>query len=199
MAPVNIMQMRSAGEAKPDRFDYRGKHRYYLTLTTFHDRPVFTDAGRVRTVLDALRDASLTGAFEVYAYVFVPGQLVMLVRGANDNSDLKVFLSGFRAAASAALAQELGHPLWRRTYQERVLRKTEDSRETGMDLIKLPVRMGLCPTPEAYPHWGSFVLPQDKLLKMKWGGKPQYEKRGGGRGGERVKGGKARRGKRFGQ
>jgi putative transposase len=178
MPPVDIMQMRSAGEAKADRFDYHGKHRYMLTLSTFHDRPVFTDEQRVRVVLDVLRDASMATAFEVYAYVFVPGQLVMMVRGENETSDLKAFLSGFRTAASAALNTQLGHPLWRRTYQERVLRKTEESREVAMQLIKIPVKLGLSATPESYPFWGSFVLPQEKLLKMKWTGPMSSPRRG---------------------
>jgi len=171
------MQMRSAGEAKAQRFDYRGKHRYLLTLSTFHDRPVFTDERRIHAVLNVLRDASLAGTFEVYAYVFVPAQLVMLVRGETETSYLKAFLSGFRAAAAALLDSELGHPLWRRTYQERVLRKTEESRETAMQLIKMPVKLGLASTLQAYPFWGSFVLPQEKLLKMKWTG-PTAPRRG---------------------
>ena len=143
---------------KRQRFNYKGTHRYLITLPVPVSKKVFTERERVVRVLDVLREVCWVHRFDVYAYCFLPDRLILIIRGRTEESDMRLFLADFRQQSSAALASELLHPLWKRTYLERVLRKTEDSKRIAHDVFQLPVKSGLAPDPESYPFQGSFVV-----------------------------------------
>ena len=144
----------------PDRyrFDYKGMHRYYITLPVYAAKKVFTEQNRIVGVLNVLRDCAMNHVFDVYAYSFLPDRLVLIVRGKSETSNMKEFLADFRARSSASLEKELGHALWKKKYLERVLRKTEDSKLMAESIFRLPVKAGLVATPAEYPFQGSFVI-----------------------------------------
>lgn len=147
------------GEEEGHRFNYKGMHRYLITLPTFQRSAVFTAGPRVLKVLGILQEVCWKHRFDTYAYCFLPDRLVLIVRGKTDFSDMKAFLAGFRQASSAALEGELGHPLWKKVYTERVLRKREESREKADEVFALPVQEGLVARSSDYPYLGSFVKP----------------------------------------
>jgi putative transposase len=171
MAITETMHLHSAGEEPKPRFDYRGRHRYLITLETVDGRPLFTSQEPVRAVLGALRDQSLAHHFEVLVYSFLPSSLTLLVRGKEEGAHMKTFLAAFRAAATEATAATAGPRLWKRTYRERVLRKTEELRSVIRDVAMIPVRAGLASTPLAYEFQGSFVDELRSLLP--WTPRPQ--------------------------
>lgn len=140
------------------RFDYKGMHRYLITLPVFGGKKIFTTQGIVSSVLNCLRDAAQQERFEVYAYCFLPDRLALIVRGKEHDSDMKKFLVEFRSGSSSALAQSIGHSLWKRKYLERVLRKTEETRRAVEKIFRMPVQAGLAKQPSEYPFQGSFVL-----------------------------------------
>ena len=144
----------------PDRyrFDYKGMHRYLITLPVSASRKVFVEQGIVVSVLNSLRDTALKHSFDVYAYCFLPDQMLLIVRGKNDRSDMKEFLADFRAHATSAVESGLGHPLWKKKYLERVLRKNEDTRQAADNIFQRPVKIGLAKKPSEYPFQGSFVV-----------------------------------------
>ena len=144
----------------PDRyrFDYRGRHRYLITLPVYAAKKIFTDQQIVVTVLNCLRDTASKHHFDVYAYCLLPDQMVMIARGKDDDAEMKGFLSDFRTLASTTLEPELGHSLWKKKYLERVLRKKEDTRLIADGIFKMPVKAGLAKTVTEYPFQGSFVV-----------------------------------------
>lgn len=144
----------------PDRyrFDYKGMHRYYITLPVFASKRVFTGQQNVLRVLDCLRETALNHLFDVYAYCFLPDSLFMIVRGRDDKADMKEFLSAFRKLSAETLHPVLGHPLWKKKYLERVLRKTEETRLVAEAMFQLPVKAGVAQNAEEYPFHGSFVV-----------------------------------------
>ncbi len=144
----------------PDRyrFDYRGMHRYLITLPVFGGKKIFTERSRVEVVMNALRDSAMEHHFDVYAYCFLPERLVLIIRGKEETSMMKEFLTEFRSRSSAAMEELLGHPLWKRKYLERVLRKTEDSKRMAEMMFQLPVKAGLVLNSDAYDFQGSFVI-----------------------------------------
>ncbi len=148
------------------RFDYKGMHRYLVTLTVFGKKKVFTERSRVEGVLNVLRDTSLEHHFDVYAYCFLPDQLVLIVRGKEETSMMKEFLAGFRALSSRAMEPVLAHPLWKKKYLERVLRKTEDSRRIADTIFQMPVKAGLVKNSAEYHLQGSFVIIPER--KRQW-------------------------------
>jgi len=159
------MRLRSAADGKRTGFDYTGTHRYIITLTTYRSRPVFVQKGVVVAILDLLRETARLGQFDVFAYCFVPDRLIVVVHGKTATSNMKEFLVAFRQRASASVAADLGHPLWKKTFLERVLRRGEESRNVARELFRLPVTLGLATSPAAYPYLGSFTEDIHALLR----------------------------------
>ncbi|MGB2958450.1 MAG: hypothetical protein WBG01_06740 [Bacteroidota bacterium] len=159
------MRLRSATDGKRTGFDYTGTHRYIITLTTYRSRPIFVENGVVVTILDVLRETARSGQFDVFAYCFVPDRLIVVVHGRTATSNMKEFLSTFRQKSSAAVDAGLGHPLWKRTFLERVLRRGEESRNVVRELFRLPVTQGLSASPMAYPYLGSFTEEVHSLVR----------------------------------
>ena len=159
MAIPTGIRLRSADAHEPThRFDYRGRHGYLVTLPAYGRSTPFADPAMVMRVRDALRDSGILHHFEVYAYCFLPGRLVMLIRGKEDAAEMKKFLAAFRQASGTPPAPEAGPPLWSKKYLERVLRKTEENRDIARMIFDLPVKEGLARRGEEYPHMGSFVV-----------------------------------------
>jgi hypothetical protein len=159
MATTTEMHLPSSVEVSgpTKRFNYLGMHRYLITLPAFRSVPVFKEREIVLAVLDALRDISLAQHFDVYSYSFLPEVLTLIVRGKEEHSDMKLFLAAFRQASSERLVARLGHPLWKKKYTERVLRRQEDSKAVAREIFQGPVRVGLAASAAEYEFQGSFV------------------------------------------
>jgi len=156
------MRLKSATAASAERFNYIGMHRYLITLPTLQSAAVFTGRDAVEETLNRLRDCGLDQRFDIYAYCFLPDRLLLIVRGKDDTANMKAFLRVFRESSNTAIQPRLGHPLWSRKYLERVLRRTEDSREIARKIFDLPVKAGLVAPGKPYPFQGSFVVVKRK-------------------------------------
>lgn len=152
------MWLKSAAAASAERFNYIGMHRYLITLPTLRSASVFVGRDIVVETLNRLRDSGQDQRFDIYAYCFLPDRLLLIVRGKDDAANMKAFLRAFRESSNAAIQPLLGHPLWSRKYLERVLRRTEDSKEMARKIFDLPIRAGLAGPGKPYPFQGSFVL-----------------------------------------
>ncbi len=173
MATTDIMRLPSAGHGEHgDRFNYKGMHRYIITQPVHAGKKPFAGPEPVFTVLNALRESAAEHRFDVYAYCFLPDRLLLIIRGKDDGSDMKAFLSAFRTGSGAALEPSLGHSLWSRKYTERVLRKTEETRVVAREILLTPVKEGLAPSPAAYPFLGSFTVQVAAILSI-----PSWEKK----------------------
>ncbi|HXF99460.1 MAG TPA: hypothetical protein VNL69_01685, partial [Bacteroidota bacterium] len=132
-------------------FDYTGMYRYLITMPVHGEQPVFTTQPRVVTVLNALRDAALEHRFDVYAYCLLPLEMILVVRGKDRTAHMKTFLRVFRQRSSEALESELGHPLWKKKYLERVLRRDEETKHVVASVFRRPVEAGLVRRSSDYP------------------------------------------------
>lgn len=165
MASVEVMRLPSAEyPASGPRFDYKGMHRYLVTLPTYHEKPLFSAQEVVFSVLGRLREDAMAHKFDVYAYCFLPGKLLLIIRGRDETSDMKGFLAAFRGATNAMVMEQTKHPAWSKKYMERVLRKGEESKDLAKQLFAAPVKEGLVKSSADYPYLGSFVVPLNRIL-----------------------------------
>ena len=158
MGMVTEMRLQGAPDETRERFNYKGMHRYLITLLPARKGVKLAEKETVHTVLAVLRESCREHQFEAYAYTFLPDRLVMIVRGKSIDADMKKFISTFRAVSSAALEPRMGIHVWARKYQERVLRKTENTRTMADEVFRLAVKAGFAVRPSAYEFQGSFVL-----------------------------------------
>jgi putative transposase len=161
------MWLKSATAAPAERFNYIGMHRYLITLPTLQSASVFTGRDVVLETLNRLRDTGLDQGFDIYAYCFLPDRLLLIVRGKDDAANMKAFLRAFRESSNAAIQPRLGHALWSRKYLERVLRRTEDSREIARKVFDLPIKAGLAGPGKPYLFQGSFVVVNRKETRVR--------------------------------
>jgi hypothetical protein len=183
MSNVEIMQLPSARRHDEEsfRFNYRGMHRYIVTLPAAKAIETLAEERFVFPILNAIRDAAAKQVFDVFAYCFFPKKLVFIIRGHDETSDMKEFLSDFKTTSTLALDPSGSARLWDKRYTERVLRKSEESRAVALSVFKQVKTEGLAEDPEKYPWLGSFVLPTNKFFgeqrrfdgpKKEWKGKP---------------------------
>ncbi len=138
------------------RFNYRGQHRYIVTMKTAHGERIFVDRDIILKLLTVLREACWRHHFVVHAYCCLPEELILVLRGTAERSDLKAFLRTLRETSRLQIPGPRGSGLWHRTYTERVLRKSEDTRDIVRGVFDTPVRRGLVASREDYPFSGSF-------------------------------------------
>jgi putative transposase len=158
MGMVTEMHLPGGGGEPGTRFNYRGMHRYLITLLGHPSCGTIADRETVIPTLDILRESCLAHRFDVYAYCFLPDRLALLVRGKEESADMKLFLAAFRTASGSAFSERTGRHLWSKKYQERVLRKTEVTRAIAEQIFRLPVKAGLASAADRYAFQGSFVL-----------------------------------------
>jgi putative transposase len=158
MGMVTEMHLPGGGGEPGARFNYRGMHRYLITLLVHPSCGTIADRETVIPTLDILRESCLAHRFDVYAYCFLPDRLALLVRGKEESADMKLFLAAFRTGSGSAFLQRTGRHLWSKKYQERVLRKTEVTRAIAEEIFRLPVKAGLASATDTYAFQGSFVL-----------------------------------------
>lgn len=145
-------------------FDYRGCHRYFLTICTHERRPVFLQEDAVERALAPLRGVADEQRLAIIAYCFMPDHLHALAEGAAETADFPKFVRLFKQKAAFEWKQARGERLWQRGYYDRVLRNDEATATVARYLLENPVRAGLVDSPEEYPFLGSFTMNLEDLL-----------------------------------
>jgi putative transposase len=77
-------------------FDYKGIHRYFVTVCTHERMPLFANDEIVTVSLEALKRTSEEWGFKVWAFCFMPDHVHLLVEGNRADSDLRRFISAFK-------------------------------------------------------------------------------------------------------
>jgi putative transposase len=145
-------------------FDYRGLHRYFVTICCDRRKRLLTTRPDVEMLLSQLRRTAIDEQFDVIAYCFMPDHVHLLVQGASDTSDLKEFLRIFKQRSGFSWTQATGRPLWQRGYFEHVLRGDEDTLNAARYVLANPVRAGLTTSPSDYPFLGSLTMKIKELI-----------------------------------
>ncbi len=152
MVEVNLKKERDASR---HRFNYRGQHRYLVTMQTKKRKEVFSDTPLMMDMLNVVRGACLEQMFLVHAYCILPDEVVLLIQGKSEQADMKAFVRALRVSSRRVFTGE--GELWARTYTERVLRKTEQTRDVVRSVLKRAERSPASGDTETPPISGSFV------------------------------------------
>jgi putative transposase len=146
-------------------FDYRGFHRYFLTVCTFERNHYFTDASNVFLVREQFLRASREQQFAIIAYCFMPDHLHLLVEGIREDASFKDFVARAKQYSGYYFKQRNKQTLWQRYGFERVLREGEETRGVIQYVIGNPVRSRLVNDLNDYPFWGSASYSREALIE----------------------------------
>jgi putative transposase len=145
-------------------FDYRGLHRYFLTILTFARAQVFTSHSAVETSLVQLMRTADVEQFSIIAYCFMPDHVHLVVEGTQEASDFQQFVRLFKQRSAFHWKRSTGRILWHRGYHERVLRNHAATIAAIQYVVDNPVRVGLVAQPRDYPYLGSMTRTLDEFL-----------------------------------
>ncbi len=149
-------------------YDYAQAGAYFVTLVTHQRECAFGEimAGQMRVNeigavvrLEWLRSAEIRGEIALGEYVIMPNHVhgIVIIRdvGAHGHAPLPVrtrqrparslgsFVAGYKAAATRrinVIRGTPGHPVWQRSYSERVIRGEEELNRIRQDNIDNPLR-----------------------------------------------------------
>jgi putative transposase len=138
-------------------FDYIGTYAYFITIRTKDCRPYFKKSEVVNGLINLLLEAAKAERFDLLAYCFMPDHLHLLVSGADDNSNLKKFISLFKQKSGYWFKKNYNKNLWHISYYDHILRKEESIQGVALYILENPVRKGLASDFGEYPFSGSFL------------------------------------------
>ncbi len=145
-------------------FAYAGLQRYFLTFCTHERRRHFVDPSTVVLVRDQVRRAAEREHFEGNAYCFMPDHLHLLLSGAREDANLKMFVFRAKQFSGFEFSRQNRGRLWQRYGYERVLRNEESTADLIRYIVGNPLRAGLASKVTEYPFWGSFTHSREQLL-----------------------------------
>ncbi len=153
--------MRCRRKLRLPNFDYRGCHRYFITICTDEKRLLFRNETLIKDVLDALVEESVKSGFIVWGYCFMPDHLHLVLEGLSMNADVQAFMKIFKQKTGFAYRRKSFSPdgkLWQSGYYDHVLRRDEDLQSVLQYVFNNPVRKQIVSHYMDYPHLGSFAV-----------------------------------------
>lgn len=145
-------------------FDYRGRHRYFLTFCTHGRTRLFANANAVTLVRTQIERAATEQQFALIAYGFMPDHLHALVEGSTTDADGLVFIARAKQYSGFHYRKSFEARLWQRYGFERVLRNEEDTVPVVRYIVENPVRARIAQRIDEYPFSGSSVYTFEQLL-----------------------------------
>jgi putative transposase len=132
-------------------FDYIGIYAYFLTIRSKDCKPYFKNPEVVNGLINSLLEAAKAERFDLLAYCFMPDHLHLLIMGADDNSNLKKFITLFKQKSGYWYKKNYCTNLWHISYYDHVLRKEESIESVALYILENPVRKGLVSDYREYP------------------------------------------------
>jgi putative transposase len=150
-------------------FDYRGRHRYLVTICTFRRHAIFVSPETVDSVLTQFRHAAKTCECAILAYCFMPDHLHLLVKGRSATASLCRFIQFGKQRSGYLFLRAHTQRLWQHSYHDRVLRRDQDTAQACAYIWGNPIRAGLVVRGGKYPYAGSDVFDYSALVGMRPG------------------------------
>ena len=158
--------------------NYLGRRWYFVTICCQNRRRLFNTAKRAAWLLKHLRDNAQEYAFAIHAYCLMPDHLHFLAEGKNEQSNLMVFVEGFKQSTGFLYYSRTGGRLWQKKYYDHIVRQLESVDAIAWYIWMNPVRKELCDKPADYPFSGSLtstiemLKPTEEKWRPPWKTKP---------------------------
>lgn len=144
---------------------YVGRGWYFLTLCARGRTATLNQPTLVQRLVELMHESAKAEGFEIAAYCFMPDHLHILTNGLGENSDLQVFVKGFKQRSGFLFKREVGRQLWQRYYYDHILRPGDHWEAVAWYIWMNPVRKGLCGESQDWPYSGSQTFDWKRLMK----------------------------------
>jgi putative transposase len=147
-------------------FDYRGLHRYFLTVCTLDRARHFTRETTVSMAVSQILQSGSDHDIDITTYCVMPDHIHLLATGTTEAADLCSFMKIAKQKVGWDFRQEKGTYLWQDGFYDHVLRTEDATPAVIRYIINNPVRAGLVSRPQDYPSWGSQTYSREELLEL---------------------------------
>ena len=137
---------------------YIGHRQAFLTICVA-DRDIDLTAGHTPTHLAFLmgETAGRTGHL-LHAWVIMPDHVHVLAEGRSHTGDIREWVRLFKHRSSMGYRRRTGrHPLWQRSFYDRILRSEEPRERVCQYILDNPQRKALCNDWRKWPWSGGHV------------------------------------------
>ena len=141
-------------------YDYKKEGAYFVTISCYNKLPLFKDFLPKSVVEKNIKSLENRFSVIVNGYAIMPDHLHLLAIGANDNSNLKKFITLFKQKSGYWYKKNYCTNLWHISYYDHVLRKEENKENVALYILGNPVRKGLVSDFKEYPFGWSFWTDQ---------------------------------------
>jgi putative transposase len=145
---------------------------YFITAVTHQRRPFLAHSSDVDLLRATARTVKEIYPFNMLGYVFLPDHFHLLIRVGPDTDISRILHSlkrNFTINYKRAHAVTDKVVLWQHGFWDHVIRD-EDDFANHLDYIHYnPVKHGLAPTPEAYPHSSYLEYVKRGWYEIGWG------------------------------
>lgn len=133
-------------------------HAYFITTVTHGRKPIFTNLGMARRVINSMCRLEQENLLHSLAWVLMPDHLHWLFQ--LRNGELAEVMKLFKGRSAKSLNGLRGKEgaIWQRAYYDRAVRPDEDLRGLSRYIVANPLRAGLVEEIGQYPHWDAVWL-----------------------------------------
>lgn len=142
--------------------EYRGFKRYFLTINTFNQKPLFVNKKVYEFVLKFLFNLK-KHQFDAWVFLFMPDHLHLLTEALNEACNLEKFVKEFKQLSGYYFKKEFKQSLWAVSYWDHILRKDEDIQGIVGYILYNPVKAHIIGDWIDYPYWGSTIFKREEL------------------------------------
>lgn len=145
-----------------DREQYIGEKTISFTLCVKERKKLFVDDIVFKTLKDILLKEAEKFDISLLLFLFMPDHCHLLVKGNNENSDVKSFIDRFKQKSGFWLAQNKPEFKWQKDYYDHILRDNEDLKNHLLYILNNPIREKLVDNWKDYNYKGSSCFDLDK-------------------------------------
>jgi REP element-mobilizing transposase RayT len=143
---------------RPRRLDllYRPAPLFFVTFCT-RDRSVIADLSGAHRAFREYSEKAYDHHIAVGRYVIMPDHVHLFVQG-DDQFNLSSWIGGLKRALSVAVQSDHSRPTWQPGFFDHLLRSDESYDGKWQYVRENPVRAGLVPIADDWPHQGEIVV-----------------------------------------
>lgn len=138
--------------ARLKTFDYKGRHRYFVSCATEARQKLFVDSDVVASVGDQILRTCDERDFIVLAFVFMEDHFHLLVEGKSEDAYFVSMMTLLRQRSAITYNRLAHRRLWQDGYFERVLRPRDDVFRIVEYIRNNPSNAGLSTERSQYPY-----------------------------------------------
>lgn len=145
-----------------DREQYIGEKIVSFTLCVKERKKLFVDDIVFKTFKDILLKEAEKFNISLLLFLFMPDHCHLLLKGNNQNSDVKNCIDRFKQKSGFWLAQNKPDFKWQKDYYDHILRDNEDLKNHLLYILNNPIRERLVDSWKDYIYKGSSCFDVDE-------------------------------------